>query len=251
MDHNTIDTLIVDDEPLARNRLRNLCSRLENISGIRVACDGREAIQAIDQAIPDLILLDVDMPDISGIDVAEYCQFHGKNAEIVFTTAHSKYAVRAFRLQATDFLLKPVKQSLLAEAVDRVSERLGRYESDAVPPEDFYLWVKEGNGSLQVRCADIEYVVADRDYMRLCLKENSYLVHGSMQSLIDKLPKNMFARIHRSTLVRKDFVQEVRRSGRRTYALLKNGTDLTIGASYTNGLQVQAGGFGLLETVSE
>lgn len=248
-----IDALIVDDEPLACKRLETLCSRLGTITRTRTVSNGLDALKAIETEPPDLILLDVDMPDISGIEVAERCKLKGKSPEIIFTTAHSKYAVRAFRLHAVDFLLKPVKQALLSEAVNRVIERLQKSDSSGHVEQsnDTFLWVKDGEGSLQIRCADISYIMAEQDYMRLCLSDRSFLVHGTMQSLYELLPKGMFVRIHRSTIVRRNFVKEVRRSGRRQYVVLQDGTDLTIGGSFADNILGQAGGFGLLETVSE
>lgn len=251
MTQTGIDTLIVDDEPLARNRLKTLCTRLSSVSRVRTASSGIDALSAVESEVPDLILLDVDMPDISGIEVAEKCHLLQKSPEIIFTTAHSKYAVRAFRLRATDFLLKPVKQALLSEAVERVSERLGSMRVDTDGPKDKFLWVRDGEGSVQIRCSDIGYIVAEQDYMRLCLADRSYLIYETMQSLARALPNDLFVRIHRSTIVRKDFVKETRRLGRRRFVVLKDGTDLTIGASYADQFFSQAGGFGLLETVSE
>ncbi|GAB5486849.1 MAG: LytTR family DNA-binding domain-containing protein [Parasphingorhabdus sp.] len=248
-----MDILIVDDEPLARNRLKALCSRLDNISRVRLASSGLEALEIVEADTPDLILLDVDMPDVSGIEVAEKLQMLGKKPGIIFTTAHSKYAVKAFRLQAVDFLLKPVRQELLYEAVERVTERLAQ----AIPSDfgeaenETYLWIKDGDGSVQVRCSDIGHIVAEQDYMRLHVADRSFLIHETMQSLVKFLPKDRFIRIHRSTMVRRDFIREIRRSQRRKYVVLKNGTDLTIGGSYANAIIGQAGGFGLLETVSE
>lgn len=253
MDKTGLDTLIVDDEPLARNRLKTLCSRLGTMSRIRTASNGFEALEIVEADAPDLILLDVDMPDLSGIEVAEKCRLHGKSPEIIFTTAHSKYAVRAFRLHAVDFLLKPVKQALLTEAVERVSERLDNAAKTdfAEASNEAYLWVKEVEGSVQVRCSDIGYIIAEQDYMRICLNDRSFLIYGTMQSLVKLLPKDMFIRIHRSTMVRRDFIKEIRRTGRRKFVVLKNGTDLTIGGSFSERISSQAGGFGLLETVSE
>jgi DNA-binding LytR/AlgR family response regulator len=246
-----IDTLIVDDEPLARNRLKTLCVRLSSVSKVRTASSGIEALKAVESDVPDLILLDVDMPDVSGIDVAEKCQLLQKRPEIIFTTAHSKYAVRAFRLRATDFLLKPVKQALLSEAVERVSERLRRLRDNTDGSKEKFLWVKDGEGSVQIRCSDIGHIVAEQDYMRLCLADRSYLICETMQSLARALPNDLFVRIHRSTIVRKDFIKEIRRLGRRRFVVLKDETDLTIGASYADQFFCQAGGLGLLETVSE
>lgn len=246
-----ISSLIVDDEPLARNRLKTLCGRLEQISSLRMAENGKQALKLMAEDMPDMVLLDVDMPDISGIEVVEKCRSRGKVPEIIFTTAHSKYAVRAFRLEATDFLLKPVKHDLLVEAVDRVIEKLASRPEEQTETPEVRLWVKDGRGSVQLRCSDICYVQADRDYMRLCLAENSYLVHRSMQSLAAELPDDVFIRIHRSTLVRRDYIKQLRRRGRRQYVVLRDATELIVGPSYAENVAAQAGGFGLLETVTE
>ena len=235
--------LIVDDEPLARNRLLALCERLENIGRVELAAGGEQALDMIDTHGPDLLLLDVDMPDLSGMDVARHCRSLPHMPEIIFTTAHSKYAVEAFRLEATDYLLKPVKQVLLAEAIDRAANRLNGREAKT-ELASYRIWVRDNTGSVQIECSDIGWISAERDYMRINLPGRSYLVHEPMHALAGRLPAHMFVRIHRSTLVRRDFIHEFRREGRQRLVVLKDGTALGVGPSYS-------GGLGMSDTVTE
>lgn len=232
-----VDVLVVDDEPLARNRLKALCKRLDGIGMVELCESGEEACEKVRENRPDLVLLDVDMPGLSGLETAELIRsdemLAGKTPEIVFTTAHSSYAAQAFRLDAADYLLKPVKQAQLKEAVARAQERLRvrRQEDPEQPPP--CLWVGDGAGSVQILCRDIVSILAERDYMRLCLTSGrSRLVHEPMHVLADRLPAGEFLRIHRSTIVRKDLVREFRRRERQVLCVLQDGTTFPVGPSY-------------------
>ncbi|SIN66085.1 two component transcriptional regulator, LytTR family [Parasphingorhabdus marina DSM 22363] len=234
-----IHVLVVDDEPLARNRLRALCQRLDSVGLIDLCDSGEEACQKVRDHGPDLVLLDVDMPGLSGLEVADMIRSNAaagdKVPEIVFTTAHSSYAAQAFRLDAADYLLKPVKQAQLEEAVARARERLRiRRQGDTAQPPP-YLWVQDGAGSVQILCRDIAYILAERDYMRLCLTSGlSRLVHEPMHVLEDRLPSGDFLRIHRSTIVRKAGIREFRRDGRQVLCVLQCGAEFPVGPSYKN-----------------
>ncbi len=245
--------LIVDDEPLARTRLKALCKRIRLFGEIALANGGRQAIEKIRLNPPDIVLLDVDMPEFSGLKVAEFCQGLGHMPEIIFTTAHSTYAVQAFRLEATDYLLKPVKESLLREAVERAIANRTRAGNDRGTETVDRLWVQDGNGALQIMVSDIEWVEAERDYMRLNLPDRSFLVHQSMRSLDKMLPHDLFVRVHRSTIVRRDCITEVRRRGRKHYVILKDGKQLPIGPRYADRIagSAQAGRLGGSDTVTE
>ena len=250
---NPPSVLIVDDEPLARSRLRALCERTGLFGEVELANSGLQAVDKVRQGLPDILLLDVDMPDFSGLRVAEFCHDLARPPEIIFTTAHSRYAVQAFRLEATDYLLKPVKESLLREAVERAIANLERGATDADPDVVPSLWVQDGAGALQLAVSDIEWVEAERDYMRLYLFGRSYLVHQSMHSLESQLPDDRFVRVHRSMIVRWDVIAEVRRQGRKRYVLLHDGTKLPIGPSYADRVTAaaQTGRLGGSGTVTE
>jgi two-component system response regulator AlgR len=246
--------LIVDDEPLAGRRLQMLCDRIENTGQCDMIESGHKALERVTANCPDIMLLDIDMPGITGIEIADRCKKMDRAPKIIFTTAHSKYAVRAFRLEAVDYLLKPVKLALLAEALQRAFDQLERDGHDG-GILDHILWVKDGETSLQIRSTDIERIEAERDYMKLCLPGRSYLIHESMQSLQSKLPKQLFVRVHRSSIVRKDLIHEVRRKGRGRYVILRDGTEMAVGRRYADavmsGNSDQTGGLGLSETVRE
>lgn len=243
--------LIIDDEPLARSRLKTLCERTGLFGDIALADGGRQAVEKINRQRPDILLLDVDMPDFSGLQVAEYCDSLDKMPEIIFTTAHSTYAVQAFRLEATDYLLKPVKESLLSVAAKRAIANLARKDQESDPTER--LWVQDGSGSLQLTLADIERVEAERDYMRLYVPGRSYLVHQSMRAMENMLPDNLFVRVHRSTIVRRDCIAEIRRKGRKRFVVLQDGSILPVGPRYADRLAgaAQPGRLGGSETVTE
>tara|TARA_R110000824_G_scaffold60531_3_gene161710 strand:+ start:1013 stop:1774 length:762 start_codon:yes stop_codon:yes gene_type:complete len=250
---NPPSVLIVDDEPLARSRLKALCERTRLFGKVELANGGRQALKKISQLQPDILLLDVDMPDLSGLKVAESCGGMARMPEIIFTTAHNKYAVQAFRLEATDYLLKPVKEALLREAVERAIVNLARDRMDLDPDIAPRLWVQDGAGSLQLIVSDIEWVEAERDYMRLYLPGRSYLLHQSMRSLESQLPVSLFVRVHRSAIVRRDCISEVRRKGRKRFVILRDGSQLAIGPRYADRVMgtAQAGRLGGSETVTE
>ena len=253
MPANPPSVLIVDDEPLARSRLKALCERTGLFGVTELANGGRHALEKIRQLQPDILLLDVDMPDLSGLEVAEFCAGVTWMPEIIFTTAHVKYAVQAFRLEATDYLLKPVKEALLREAVERAIVNLARRRADCAQDITQRLWVQDGTGSLQLIVSHIEWVEAERDYMRLYLPGRSYLLHQSMSSLESQLPDSLFVRVHRSTIVRRDCISEVRRKGRRLFLVLQDGSKLAIGPRYADRIigTAQAGRLGGSETVTE
>ena len=227
-----LNILIVDDEPLAQSRIESLCGRMDNINRIDKASGGQDALDIIVQNCPEIVLLDIDMPDLSGMKVAEQCMQLEKAPEIIFTTAHSRYAVEAFRFDATDYLLKPVKEGQLKEAFERVAQKKQMAATEIQPAANHRLWVQDGNGAVHIRSGDIGRIVAERDYMRLCLPDRSYLVHEPMQSLLDRLPAGMFIRIHRSAAVRTDLIRNIHRKGRRKFIVLEDDTELTIGPSY-------------------
>ncbi len=233
--------LIVDDEPLALSRLRRLCERLSQFADIHTADGGLAALDMINRVAPDIVLLDVDMPDISGLQVANRCQAKQQAVQIIFTTAHSRYAVQAFRLEATDYLLKPVKEAMLREAVDRAVANMqaGGREPGASDPAQ-RIWVRDGAGSVQLHVEDIERIEAERDYMRLFLNGRSYLVHESMRSLESRLPPDRFVRVHRSSIVRRDIIREVRREGRKKFLRLADDTQIQIGPSFADRIAATA-----------
>ena len=231
-----LSILIADDESLARKRLAALCARITVAGELFMADCGEDALYQLETNPVDVVLLDINMPDLSGLAIAHHCQAMEHVPDVIFTTAHRKYAIDAFRLDATDYLLKPVKETLLREALARVAKKLARRAAGLNDFSYDRLWVKDGDSCVQIRTIDIDIIAAERDYMRLCLAGRSFLIHQSMASLEKKLPTGLFVRVHRSTMVRRDLIAEIRRRGRRHFIILTDDREIAIGPLFLDAL---------------
>ena len=217
----TLRTLIVDDEALARTALLRLLKRERDVSVIGQCSDGEMAVGAIRQMKPDLVFLDVQMPEMDGFEVLEAIGVEGMPVT-VFVTAFDKYALQAFDANAVDYLLKPFSPDRLSRALARVRERfLGRQDKEAARrlfslldsrlQTDYArrLTVATGGRILFVPVADIDWVEAEGNYARLHVARHVYDVRETLQALTEKLDPREFIRIHRSTIVNVRRIREV------------------------------------------
>jgi two-component system response regulator AlgR len=237
-------TLIVDDEPLAIERLQILCAGLEAIDLIGTANDGEAALRLIDALAPDLVLLDIAMPGLSGMDVARALEGQAKPPAIIFCTAFDQFAVAAFDVAAVGYLLKPVTSPQLAKAIARVQERIGavRAERPDMPAWIEEFWVPHRSEVIRIAASDIDWIEAERDYMRLHTGARSFLLHQTISELERRLDPDRFIRIHRSTIVRRDYIDGLKHDGLGAWsARLKDGTELRIGRSYQAAAKTMAG----------
>ena len=243
-------TLIADDEPLARERLRQLLTEQPEIELIGECADGREAVTAIQKNSPDLIFLDIQMPELNGFEVLEAI-----NADpmpvIVFVTAHDKFALKAFEVHAVDYLLKPFDRerfgSALRRALQQVKYRedptraeaqaavLTEMQSPAKPMDR--LAVKSGGRIRILRTADIVWVEAAHNYVEIHEDKQSHLLRDTMSSIEQKLPADKFVRISRSVIVNVEKVKELEPLFYGEYTItLQNGKRLTLSRRYRNKL---------------
>lgn len=224
-----IRTLLVDDEPLARMGLREMLRDHDDIEIVGECGDGAEALERIEMLEPDLVFLDIEMPALGGFEVLE--QLQGAAPVVVFVTAYSEYALRAFRVAALDYLLKPVDRSAFNVALDRARERLAprgaapwndrdelkrllrEYsESAGEGTSQHYLpriFVREGERGFFVRTSDIDWAQAADNYVRIAAAGREYLIRATMHELEQKLDPHQFARIHRRTIVNLERVEEI------------------------------------------
>lgn len=231
-------TLIVDDEPLAIERLQILCARLPGIALVGTAADGAAALRLIEALAPDLVLLDIAMPGMSGMDVAQAVAGQSPLPAVVFVTAFDQFAVAAFDTAAVDYLLKPVAPERLLRAVERVAERRAAPAATAQDGEprpayaqDF--WVPSRGGLVRLAAAGIERVEAERDYMRLHAGGRSWLIHTTIGALEQRLDPALFIRLHRSAIVRRDLIRRLSHDGLGHWAAkLADGTEVRIGRTY-------------------
>ncbi|NBR32411.1 MAG: DNA-binding response regulator [Sphingomonadaceae bacterium] len=232
--------LIVDDEPLAIERMQTLCADLPDVELIGTASDGTAALYMVDRLSPDLILLDISMPDVDGMAVARdiartWARENGLPPAIIFVTAFDGFAVEAFDLSAVDYLLKPVAAERLARAIDRVRERRAAYAAPDTGPSPYVseFWVPNRNEMVRVAVGDIDRIDAERDYVRLHCAGRSFLLHHTMAGLEARLDPDLFIRLHRSVIVRRRMIRSLGhdRAGA-WHAELADGSVVRIGRTF-------------------
>lgn len=236
---NTLRILLVDDEPLALRRLETLFGDIDDVEVVGTASTGEEAEERIAVLKPDLVMLDISMPQKSGIRVAADLVVDPR-PEIIFVTAFEQYAPDAFEVDAADYLLKPVRFDRLRQAVERARRRRAmRDAADRVvsaPPEEIReeaIWVQVASGNLRLPIAQIEWVEAARDYVLLHTSTRSHIHRISMTALEQLLDPQLLTRVHRSTFIRPALVKAVQRLGKGLIALeMEDGAIVQVGPSY-------------------
>jgi two-component system, LytTR family, response regulator len=249
-----IRTLIVDDEPIARRRIRALLAGEADVEVIGEAANGTDAVKAIVAERPELVFLDVQMPGLDGFEVIR-ATADRHQPFVVFVTAHDEHAIRAFEVQAVDYLLKPVVETRFRDAVQRVVRRirdgvggdLSRQmtqllERVAPPPARAgagRIAIKRDGRVNFVRVEDIDWVEADGDFVKLHAGREMHVVRETMADIALKLPAERFARIHRGVIVNADRVKEIQPWFKGDYVLiLHDGTKLRSGRTYRQTVQM-------------
>lgn len=248
-----LSTLIVDDEPLAREGLRMLLSEDPDVEAVREAKDGRQAVAAIRKTRPDLVFLDVQMPEMDGFSVVQEIGADRMPA-VVFVTAHDRYAIDAFEVNAIDYLLKPVTRERFAQALARAKARilqppqeasrqiLSLLETIAAPSRHLKrLAVRTAGKTLFVDIDDVDWIEAAENYVRLHAGRASHLVHVAMNTLEKSLDPETFLRIHRSIIVNVGRIKELEPSVHGEYVVtLANDVRLRSGRTYHEQLKTLA-----------
>jgi two-component system, LytTR family, response regulator AlgR len=230
----TIRTLIVDDEPLAIERLQILCARIPRLSLVGTAMEGASALRLMESLTPDLLLLDIQMPGMDGMAVAQALAARPSSPALIFVTAFNEFAVAAFDVAAVDYLLKPVEAERFERAIARICTQIHTSEQPTPPsPWTREFWVPHRSDIVRVAARDIDVITAERDYMRLHVGARSFLLHETISGLERKLDPAEFVRLHRSTLVRRDRIVGFKHDGSGGWeAQLHDGRWLRVGRSY-------------------
>jgi len=246
-----LTTLIVDDEPLAREGLRMFLSRDPDVSAIAEAKDGREAVAAIRAARPDLVFLDVQMPEMDGFSVVHEIGAQHMPA-VVFVTAHDQYAIQAFEINAFDYLLKPVTEERFTQALERAKARLhstpaedasrqiiGLLESIASPRRHIKrLAVRSAGKTVFVDVREVDWIEAAENYVQLHAGRATHLLHVPMNTLEKSLNPETFLRIHRSIIVNVGRIKELHSDMHGEYVItLHDGVRLRSSRTYHDKLK--------------
>ncbi|HSR49622.1 MAG TPA: LytTR family DNA-binding domain-containing protein [Acidobacteriota bacterium] len=247
-----LNILIADDEPLARRRIRQLLETAQDHALVGESCSGHETVEAIRREKPDLVFLDVQMPDLNAFQVLERLGIQNL-PEIIFVTAYEEYALKAFDVHAVDYLLKPFDDERFLQALERALERIESGSSRTLQidsmsraysgqdgerhPAARRLLVKSRRRTFFVDPSDVLWVGAEGSYVRLHCKGRSYLLRRTLRSLHEALRSSGFIRIHRSTVINRAYVQEIRPRSHGDYSvILYDGTHLNASRNYRSRL---------------
>jgi two-component system, LytTR family, response regulator len=246
-----IRVLVADDEPLARERLTTLLSSEPDVEVVAQARDGEDAVTAIHDHSPDLVFLDVQMPQMNGFDVIEAVGTD-KMPLVIFVTAYDQHALKAFQVRALDYLLKPFDRERFTDALQRARKQIERDETGDLgrrllalvkdlrrdQPRSDRLVVKSGGRLFFLRTDEIDWVEAAGNYVRLHVGTASHLLRETMNAIEGRLDPEKFFRIHRSRIVNMERIQELQPWLNGEYAvLLRTGTRLTLSRGYREKLQ--------------
>lgn len=227
-----IRALIVDDEPDARLQVRGLLAAHPDVEVVRECCNGYEALDAVAQHAPDLMFLDEKMPELDGFAVLERID-KASRPLVVFVTAYSKFAVRAFDVESVHYLLKPLDEERFDEAMRRVKDRLsarragGGAPAGPAPPYRENILVTEGGRSFIIKVAEVDWIKAWGKYSVIQGAHKWPMMSRQISDLEAELDPRVFVRIHRSFIVRFDLIAEVQHVSRhKSWVVLRNGTRL-------------------------
>jgi two-component system, LytTR family, response regulator len=240
-----IRALIVDDESLARERIREMLEADPEIEAVGDCANGKEAIEAIAKLKPDLVFLDVEMPGIDGFEVLESLD-PARMPVVIFVTAYDQYAVRAFEIHALDYLLKPFDRERFEKSVTRAKEQLLRasdtmserilsaLEQIKTRPVHLERLVIKMNGHVFfIKAEEIDWLEAEGNYVRLHAGKESYLLRDTITALEAQLDPKQFLRVHRSAIVNIDRIQELQPWFHGEYRIImREGVQLTLSRSY-------------------
>ena len=245
-----IRALIVDDEPLARTGVQQLVEPLDDVTVAGEAADGPEAIRQIEAHDPDLVFLDVQMPEMDGLEVVQEVGVEDMPLTI-FVTAYDQYALDAFEAHALDYLLKPIEEERFEEAMERARQQLQRVEADALSQQLRGVLreytAEEERESIErftirsrdriyfVDVDDVQWIESEGDYVALHDGEDAHLVRKTMKELEEELDPGRFLRVHRSYIVNADYIEELRPLDHGTYQLrMASGTPLKTSRGYSD-----------------
>jgi len=238
-----IQTVLADDEVLARQKLRQMLREMPEIEVVGEGATAAETIELVRATKPDLLFLDVRLPDMDGFDVVGALSSPGDPSLpcIIFTTAYDRYALRAFEIHAVDYLLKPFSAERFRTATERAVQQIKNKQGSQGPvakglngnPYTTRIVFKSKGRILFLPVSEICWIGAEENYVRICTQSETHLLRETMTHLEEKLDPSTFLRVHRSSIVNLQYVKEVRPETDGEYGvLLKNGQKISMSRSY-------------------
>ncbi|MFC7345737.1 LytR/AlgR family response regulator transcription factor [Chryseobacterium zhengzhouense] len=224
--------LIVDDNDIARTTLSHLAKQIPNLTIVNEFSNAIEAYNYL-QAYPvDLIFLDIEMPEMTGIELTK--NLSGKETIIIFTTSNKEYALEAFELNIADYLLKPVMPARFLQAVSKAQAILESRKENVEITKDEFLFVRDSNITRRLKLDDILYAEAMGDYVKFYTREKMFAIHGKMKTAEERLPKDHFIRVHRSYIVSVGKIDTLQDGG-----IMINGKFIPVADAYRKALNTR------------
>lgn len=221
--------LIVDDNDIARTTLAHLAKQVPNLTIVNQYSNAIEAYNHLQNNHVDLIFLDIEMPEMTGIELTK--ALSGKETIIIFTSSNKEYALEAFELNIADYILKPVMPARFLQAVSKAQSILESRKEDVEVTKDEFLFVRDSNITRRLKLDDIFYAEAMGDYVKFYTKEKMYAIHGTMKSAEERLPKDNFIRVHRSFIIAVDKIDTLQDGG-----IMINGKFIPVADAYRKAL---------------
>lgn len=230
-------TILIDDEPLARSLLEELLEDEKDIEIVASCNDGFEGMKAIQEHQPDLIFLDIQMPKITGFELLELLDNPPK---VIFTTAYDEYALKAFEVNALDYLLKPISLERLQKALEKVRSQIKQPEEAQqtdmkglqLPEQSQRIVVKDGGHIKIIPLPEVLYIEAADDYVKVTTADKYYLKHQRMAHFEAQLPTHQFVRVHRSYIVNVQHIHKVELYEKENYCvILRNNAKIPVSRS--------------------
>lgn len=201
-----IKTILIDDEPLAIAELQSMLSAYSEIDVVSVSNDVQDSIQKIQQFNPQLLFLDINMPGKNGFDLLGEL---GSAPEVIFVTAYDQFAIKAFEVNALDYILKPVNPERLKEAVTKVIRKLNQAEGEKALDINKRIFIKDGEQCFFVPIHQIFYIESVGNYVRLYFRDKKAMLHRSLNYLEEKLPGEHFFRTSRQEIINVNFIKNI------------------------------------------
>lgn len=224
--------LIVDDNDIARTTLSHLAKQIPNLIIVNEFSNAIEAYNYLQTHPVDLIFLDIEMPEMTGIELTK--NLSGKETIIIFTTSNREYALEAFELNIADYLLKPVMPARFLQAMSKAQAILESRKENVEVTKDEFLFVRDSNITRRLKLDDIFYAEAMGDYVKFYTREKMFAIHGKMKTAEERLPKDHFIRVHRSYIVSVGKIDTLQDGG-----IMINGKFIPVADAYRKALNTR------------